>query len=69
MNEDKRKEHLKLDNVPVVRLKTSRSDGKVGKDKNCGNADSLQPRTLSCNIPFAVSLAEKGVRHSMRLSF
>ena len=54
-------ERLKLDNSPTIRLKTSKSDGKVGigKTSTLGNGnggDPIQNRTQSCHVPFAVSL-------------
>lgn len=60
VNEDKRKELLKLDNT-AIKLKTSSSDGRIRKsgtfvEDNNSYLDSLQSRAQSCHVPFATSL-------------
>lgn len=53
VSQDKKRQNLKLDNSPVMRLKTSISDGKVGMSLLRGERNL---KTQSCHIPFATSL-------------
>ena len=53
VREDQKKELLRLDKG-VVRLKTSKSDGKI--DKTSYENGSIQSRTYSCHVPFASAL-------------
>lgn len=62
VNEDKRKDHLKLDNTGI-KLKTSSSDGKVRKsgifEDQSKDLDPFPLRAYSCHLPYATRSLEK----------